>query len=476
MQVKNMIYYNDNEEYCCRVLRARIADGRLPPGTVDNRSIKDVPTEELKQYKQIHLFAGIGGFPLALEWINFGPDRGIITGGFPCQDISTAGKGAGLEGDRSGLWWETLAAISVVRPEFIILENVSALLTRGLDVVLGSLASLGYYVEWHCVPASHVGAPHRRDRIWIVGVRGDVADTVSDGDSESIGRVDAQEGGLPGEHRAEDSSAGKPSGTGSIRETNNEHEDMADTEVTPNNGKPENNSRTGATGKGKSRGRGRQTNVADTNGGGCHSIPHPKRTLPETKEKKSRKPQAGRASQATDHSNSRPPNVADAGSIRCDAGRAEQSLQGPGTYGKTQPKKDVADADDNGTGWGEQQQSSGEGSGLLADTECERSQGERPHTDQERRQRSVVRPTRLRHGAGDGQGGWGAQCRLGIHPDGLQSGLDNDCGGWECGVPRVTRGQKDRAKRLKALGNAIVPQCAAYVLNHVLRSAKNDKR
>ena len=56
---------------------------------------------------------------------------------------------------------------------------------------------------------------------------------------------------------------------------------------------------------------------------------------------------------------------------------------------------------------------------------------------------------------------------MGIHPDGLQPGLD-ECGGWECGVPRVAKGQKDRAKRLKALGNAIVPQCAAFVLRHVL--------
>jgi len=150
------VYYNDNEEYCCKVLRARIADGSLPDGVVDSRSISDVPANELKQYKQIHLFCGIGGFPLALEWINFGRDRSIITGGFPCQDISTAGKGAGLEGERSGLWWETLAAISVVRPEILCLENVSALLARGLDVVLGSLAPLGYRVQWHCVPAAYV--------------------------------------------------------------------------------------------------------------------------------------------------------------------------------------------------------------------------------------------------------------------------------------------------------------------------------
>jgi DNA (cytosine-5)-methyltransferase 1 len=92
----------------------------------------------------------------------------VICGGFPCQDISTAGKGAGLAGERSGLWSEYARLIGELRPQFVIVENVSALLSRGLDRVLGDLAALGYHAEWHCIPASAVGAPHRRDRIWIV--------------------------------------------------------------------------------------------------------------------------------------------------------------------------------------------------------------------------------------------------------------------------------------------------------------------
>lgn len=91
-----------------------------------------------------------------------------ICGGFPCQDISTAGKGAGLEGERSGLWYEYARIIGEVRPRYVIVENVSALLVRGLDRVLGTLAALGYDAEWHCIPASSIGAPHRRDRVWIV--------------------------------------------------------------------------------------------------------------------------------------------------------------------------------------------------------------------------------------------------------------------------------------------------------------------
>jgi DNA (cytosine-5)-methyltransferase 1 len=92
----------------------------------------------------------------------------VICGGFPCQDISLAGKGAGLEGERSGLWWEFHRLIKEIRPRWVIAENVSALRSRGLDTVLGSLAEIGYDAEWHCIPASAVGAPHRRDRIWIV--------------------------------------------------------------------------------------------------------------------------------------------------------------------------------------------------------------------------------------------------------------------------------------------------------------------
>lgn len=92
----------------------------------------------------------------------------VITGGFPCQDISLAGKGAGLSGERSGLWFEFRRLIAEICPAWVIIENVSALRSRGLDAVLGSLAEIGYDAEWHCIPAAAVGAPHRRDRIWIV--------------------------------------------------------------------------------------------------------------------------------------------------------------------------------------------------------------------------------------------------------------------------------------------------------------------
>lgn len=92
----------------------------------------------------------------------------IITGGFPCQDISIAGKGAGIHGERSGLWFEYWRIINDLRPRFAIMENVGMLVHRGLREVLGSLAEIGYNAEWQDIRASDVGAPHRRERIWIV--------------------------------------------------------------------------------------------------------------------------------------------------------------------------------------------------------------------------------------------------------------------------------------------------------------------
>ena len=92
----------------------------------------------------------------------------VICGGFPCQDISVAGNGLGLAGERSGLWYEYRRLIEEIHPRYVIIENVAALRSRGLDEVLRCLDALGYDAEWHCIPASSVGAPHQRDRIWIV--------------------------------------------------------------------------------------------------------------------------------------------------------------------------------------------------------------------------------------------------------------------------------------------------------------------
>lgn len=153
------------------------------------------------------LFAGIGGFDLGLEragleckwqvendpwcvqvleryWPNMrrvhdirnfppsNPDQwkvDVLCGGFPCQDISTANSaGQGLDGARSGLWSEYFRIIRLLRPRFVVVENVSNLLVRGIGTILGQMASIGFDAEWACIPACSFGAPHIRDRVYIL--------------------------------------------------------------------------------------------------------------------------------------------------------------------------------------------------------------------------------------------------------------------------------------------------------------------
>ena len=106
----------------------------------------------------------------------FTPSTGIITGGFPCQDLSVAGKRAGLAGARSGLFWEIARIVEETQSEYFIIENVPGLLSsnKGADfgVVIGTMADLGYSVGWRVLDAQYFGVPQRRKRVFIVGRRG----------------------------------------------------------------------------------------------------------------------------------------------------------------------------------------------------------------------------------------------------------------------------------------------------------------
>ena len=95
----------------------------------------------------------------------------VVSGGFPCQDISAAGKGAGIDGERSGMWGEMARIIHEVRPSYVFVENSPMLTSRGLGRVLGDLASMGFDARWGVLGAKDVGANHKRERIWIVGKR-----------------------------------------------------------------------------------------------------------------------------------------------------------------------------------------------------------------------------------------------------------------------------------------------------------------
>ena len=132
------------EPYPASVLCARQNDGVLPPFPIWD----DVQTFDGRPWRGI---------------------VDVVSGGFPCQDISAAGKGAGIEGSRSGMWKHMARIIEEVDPAFTFIENSPMLRTRGLGVVLNDLNEMGFDAKWGCISASAVGAKHKRDRIWIVG-------------------------------------------------------------------------------------------------------------------------------------------------------------------------------------------------------------------------------------------------------------------------------------------------------------------
>ncbi len=163
------VAYCEIDPYCQRVLEQRMRDGALDTAPI----CTDVRR--------------LDGWP----W------RGrvdVICGSFPCQDISEAGKRAGITGERSGLWKEIARLVRQIGPRFVIVENVSALLVRGMGTVLGDLAEVGYDAEWEIISAASVGAPHLRERVWIVAypkgylrrASGDAGSEASDGRREAL--------------------------------------------------------------------------------------------------------------------------------------------------------------------------------------------------------------------------------------------------------------------------------------------------
>ena len=137
------IAYCENDRYAQAVLMSRMWDGRIPVAPIWD----DVRT---------------------LGVSDLGRTVDIIYGGFPCQDISVAGPGGGLEGERSGLFVHIIRLAKEIKPTFIFLENVPAIRTRGLGVVLRELSEIGYDARWTVVSAEEVGAPHRRERFFLL--------------------------------------------------------------------------------------------------------------------------------------------------------------------------------------------------------------------------------------------------------------------------------------------------------------------
>jgi DNA (cytosine-5)-methyltransferase 1 len=136
------VAYCENERYACGVLLSRMACGDLPKAPICD-DVKTLCGTEL-------------------------PAIDIIYGGFPCQDISVAGRGEGLDGKRSGLFFEVARLIGEIRPRFVFLENVSAITVRGAERVVGELCRLRYDCRWGILSAQDVGANHRRERWWLL--------------------------------------------------------------------------------------------------------------------------------------------------------------------------------------------------------------------------------------------------------------------------------------------------------------------
>jgi len=140
MKFKNH-FCSDTNRYCQELYRKRF------PGSIQLGDVSKINSKKLlKEYGS--------------NW--------ILTGGFPCQDISIMGKGEGINGKRSGLWFEYWRLIRDLQPQFAILENVGELVRRGLREILGGLVEIGYNAEWQDIRARDVGAPHKRERIWIM--------------------------------------------------------------------------------------------------------------------------------------------------------------------------------------------------------------------------------------------------------------------------------------------------------------------
>lgn len=197
-----MVYYNDSDPFAAQWLRNLIAAGHLPDGVVDERDIRDVQAKDVSRFHQVHLFAGIGGFPLALRLAGWPDDRPCWTGSPPCQSFSLAGHMRGEDDDRD-LWPEMFRLVREQQPEFVFGEQVQGAIAHGwLDRVFADLESECYACGSMVLPACAVAAPHERDRIfwvaesefvgqiefdWIDGV-GAVADAEHD-----AGRRDKQE-------------------------------------------------------------------------------------------------------------------------------------------------------------------------------------------------------------------------------------------------------------------------------------------
>ena len=210
-------YFSEVEPYCVELYQKRFPDA-IPLGDIsgiDCEKLADTESDGMERSERSREERA------QKDVSNGGRQEWIITGGFPCQDISVAGKGAGIKGSRSGLWAEYRRIIREIRPRYAIIENVAALTFRGLDRVLSDLAAIGYDAEWQDIRAEDVGAPHRRERIWIVAYpasestdRLTIRKTPAFAMSRNLGKIPDAESGI---HTSDSSKMGRAKQTNKIK-------------------------------------------------------------------------------------------------------------------------------------------------------------------------------------------------------------------------------------------------------------------
>jgi len=345
------------------------------------------------------------------------PFPDIITGGFPCQPFSVAGKQKGTSDDRH-LWPEMFRIIKAFKPRYVIGENVRGIINIQdgvvFETVCTDLESEGYEVQPFIIPAAGVGAPHRRERVWIIAVRSDVANTFCDDEGREISRGDEETRGIQEEHRTEHSTTRKSSRTSEVRNGDDGYENMENTRRTLRS-----RGELGAADEDETRKENAdqferssgtsESNVADTERKGLEGLNQQSTTIGGQDTGTYTRNESSRGSQSRD--------VADTESIESNVGGLEQRQRERSRQGEV---------------------GGASGSTNVADTNPERLQGSeqsKTHTGETETQFSTTQSSKA---AGNF---WLVEPNVG----------------------RVAHGISGRVHRLKGLGNSIVPQIAEEI-------------
>jgi DNA (cytosine-5)-methyltransferase 1 len=365
----------------------------------------------------------------------------IITGGFPCQPFSVAGKQKGTGDDRH-LWPEMFRIIKVFQPKFVIGENVPGIVNIQdgvvFETVCTNLEDEGYEVQPFNIPAAAVGAPHQRKRIWFIAVRSDVANTVSNDERREISRSYEEERRIQEEHRQNNSTTGKSSRTSEIRNGDNGYENVANTKN--GRGQPSQSERWEGTERGSinSRGiKGERKNfsgtedVADTNSG----LRRGGRTVGQSREDEDRFLHSKEEEQAREHLRSE--------TIGRSSIRGETDVADTDTRLSNGENKEIQSR-------GQTSISSSEGTNKkLADTNGEGLEGFGQSSRQLSKTFFATDSSEERQRTMD-QGWWSVEPNVG----------------------RVAHGVSGRVHRLKGLGNSIVPQIVEEIGYAIVKAMK----